>query len=45
MALQLVINLCYLLHPGYLTLILAVVVLSIAYIVFMKKYFHLHQLQ
>jgi len=45
MALQLVINLCYLLHPGYLTLVLAVVVLSIAYIVFMKKYFHLHQLQ
>jgi UDP-N-acetylmuramyl pentapeptide phosphotransferase/UDP-N-acetylglucosamine-1-phosphate transferase len=45
MVLQFIVNLCYLLHPGYLTLILAVVVLSIAYIVFMKKYFHLHQLQ
>ena len=45
MVLQFIVNLCYLLHPGYMTLVAAVVVLSIAYIIFMKKYFHLHQLQ
>lgn len=31
--------------PGYLTLFLQMVVLSIAYLVFTKKYYHLHELK
>lgn len=32
----------YFLHPGYLTLVLEMLVLSAAYILFMRKFFHLH---
>lgn len=34
----------YLWMPGYITLVLQVALLSVAYVVFMRKYFHLHQL-
>lgn len=43
MALQGAVDVVYFCFPGYLTLLLVIVVLSLAYVVFMKKYYHLHR--
>lgn len=42
MAMQLIVNAIYLCYPGYLSLVGLLSILSVAYIVFMRKYFHLH---
>ena len=42
MAMQLIVNAIYLCYPGYLSLVALLSILSVAYIVFMRKYFHLH---
>ena len=43
MALQGLVNVVYFCWPGYATLALSVIVLSVAYVVFMKKFYRLHQ--
>ena len=43
MAMQVVVDVAYFCCPGYPTLLLSVVVLSLAYVLFMKKYYRLHQ--
>ena len=43
MAVQLLCCIWYILYPGYLTLFCQIIILSIIYILFMRKFFKLHQ--
>lgn len=42
MALQSVCCILYLMYPRYITLFAEIIILSLAYVLFMKKYYHLH---
>lgn len=44
MLVQILLNVWYLWHPGYLTLFLQLLLLSFVYLVFIKKYYYLHKL-
>ena len=43
MAVQLLCCIWYIIYPGYLTLLFQIIILSIIYILFMRKFFKLHQ--
>ena len=43
MAVQLLCCIWYIMYPGYLTLLFQIIILSIIYILFMRKFFKLHQ--
>lgn len=43
MALQALACVVYLLYPGYLTCLLFIIIYSVVYVIFMRKYFHLHK--
>jgi UDP-N-acetylmuramyl pentapeptide phosphotransferase/UDP-N-acetylglucosamine-1-phosphate transferase len=43
MFIQAIMCIWYIEMPGYITLFLSIALLSIAYVIFMKKYYHLHK--
>jgi UDP-N-acetylmuramyl pentapeptide phosphotransferase/UDP-N-acetylglucosamine-1-phosphate transferase len=44
MLLQSVVCVAYMIYPGYMMLLISIIILSFAYIIFMKKYFYLHNM-